>query len=1777
MAHEINRTQLLAGLDMDSENRTIESSSYRYALNLRNSITESERFGTATNCIGNVPVSKYTFPYGAATGTSKVIGYCEDTQYNTIIFFVWNSNDEHSIMRYYRDSADPTATYGEVQQVVKYDFGWDTDTRITSANIVYGTTGDLLYWTDNVMPRKINLSKGNVVNKKKCWDFYLPVTIDGNVTATTTFTFKNFAGTTVHTKTVNTTNKVTVTDDTLQYFEDGGRYYILAYGLAGTDLSGVSSFTISGSSNVLNNTSYTIVGWEDIFSGLVLQIEVTTIPVTGFFDANVVTLQWNIPADEAREQILKRIAGEFVNDLYIDAEACGCHLELCEKTAGTIWTVTDDQAASLIVPSNWYGATLIERFFDRCKYPFLNAPQMLYAKDALYEPNYVKNKVFQSRLQPFYDDDESQDLALGVWSQIPINNLGCDGTSDPSYNYIDIDFNDTTIANEQTLVLLKKITLVMCEHSGSVDQIDGLINKNRQIITLEPCDFLDYENGAWKIHYKFYNDIISSPVNAALAAKLFDNVPLKSDAELFVKNKVVEAGILEGYDAPECVKAKAQVEFATDPNPTLYEISGFIRIFNPFGDNNSARTPETTIPNILERRMPIVFDSTAFGQDITPYPFFGGVTVEGGTTQLYFNDAANGKRQLLPEGGFPVYAAGTDYFTVSRQKTASNTQQRSDGAIDASNDGNKDQLRAFYQTSDDLYSNFSLKVPAGEYIIRLGSHWCSFNDKLGKGFPYNLSLGRSFQQTSTFVWGVIDNGGTWKYDFELKVTVTDSDVFIGEFIVSDLVVSNVDSSGLFQSISGYVFDSNGQVDVPALAQGVTVEKGFADVITELPIDHPTYQSKNTDHNGFFYFQYALGSGNVTPDDRVKVYQVGGAIHDGGTQYFEDVTGLSALSRLFDESINTDWQRGIEGSVNQRHREIICPVDDPNARNRASTFISGSVVDSLGNPTSGLTVLYEHGRTTLTQTDGSYSLLAWGDVTLSLLNDNRIVDNLFFNGNPSCQPEYPNSQEYSPVLIDPFGINTTDAPPPYSPTANYPIPDFTVNHNADPTQKALKRGGNDLFGGRGYDDAGRLCSVFPLFELYTPFITEDIGRYGIEDFGGAIYPSDTFRYGKPTVRIVLDSSTIFPSWMKYFQIMRTKNTIYGRYLQWVANEVTYVAALATSDVPEIKTTFQNRNATAIKISIKNIIDYSSQNNNSTIGYQYQVGDRLRIITDRNLEYINGLNDFEVTSYDSTTQEVIIKPEGFTIEIQSGCLFEIFNPKSVATDDEQIFYECGDVITVTNGVPDRYVIDITGGDTYWRGRLITVNDEATKFAAAYPVVIEDASVSDFYPSLAQDIGRVGIIDPNFKQLYNPSKLRVSNQYTPDTAINGLSSFEELNQKTIDRAFGSIKRLIYTDNNLVCVMENREVSNYIGLVTLMQASQGAEAGLIATSDNFFGTDYVHKQMLGTDFAGSVTVSNEGVIFGYNNRSANAWKYTGEETNLSDAKMINYFTQLANTGATDVTSIFDRYHEEYLITVWRKTKQTVIVTQLTATTDGYDITGGTNLIPALYQKITAQISVNGVYRDYGGVVTSVDGQIFTIHITTTDVIQYGAAGGLFYGLIFGTPETIAWCEPKKRWTTFYSFTPECYGILGSELFSFKDGQIYIHDTNETRNNFYGTQYKTKVTPVFNMNPELVKVWNACTLKTKQVDNRNDWSVPVIRNDNNQLSRLQKGAWVKKEENWYAHFKRDLNTVGVVDPIVNGRALRSSSLVCEMENDATVEMRLYSWDANMTKSERTE
>jgi hypothetical protein len=70
----------------------------------------------------------------------------------------------------------------------------------------------------------------------------------------------------------------------------------------------------------------------------------------------------------------------------------------------------------------------------------------------------------------------------------------------------------------------------------------------------------------------------------------------------------------------------------------------------------------------------------------------------------------------------------------------------------------------------------------------------------------------------------------------------------------------------------------------------------------------------------------------------------------------------------------------------------------------------------------------------------------------------------------------------------------------------------------------------------------------------------------------------------------------------------------------------------------------------------------------------------------------------------------------------------------------------------------------------------------------------------------------------------------------------------------------------------------------------------------------------------------------------------------------------------------------------------------------------------------------------------------------------------------------TVSYSEIAKGWTSFKSFNPQGGVSLNNDYFTFFGGHIWKHHTNETRNNFYGAQYTSNVTLVFNDVVEAIK-----------------------------------------------------------------------------------------------------
>lgn len=115
----------------------------------------------------------------------------------------------------------------------------------------------------------------------------------------------------------------------------------------------------------------------------------------------------------------------------------------------------------------------------------------------------------------------------------------------------------------------------------------------------------------------------------------------------------------------------------------------------------------------------------------------------------------------------------------------------------------------------------------------------------------------------------------------------------------------------------------------------------------------------------------------------------------------------------------------------------------------------------------------------------------------------------------------------------------------------------------------------------------------------------------------------------------------------------------------------------------------------------------------------------------------------------------------------------------------------------------------------------------------------------------------------------------------------------------------------------------------------------------------------------------------------------------------------------------------------------------------------------------------------------------------------------------------TLTYSESAKGWPSFYSFLPEMMIGMNNYFYSFKNGRLYRHNTNNTRNNFYGTQYVSTITGVINDEPSSVKTFKTINLESNQPFNctlTSDLGSGFIDN-----------TWFSlKEGDYYAHIRRN-------------------------------------------------
>lgn len=122
----------------------------------------------------------------------------------------------------------------------------------------------------------------------------------------------------------------------------------------------------------------------------------------------------------------------------------------------------------------------------------------------------------------------------------------------------------------------------------------------------------------------------------------------------------------------------------------------------------------------------------------------------------------------------------------------------------------------------------------------------------------------------------------------------------------------------------------------------------------------------------------------------------------------------------------------------------------------------------------------------------------------------------------------------------------------------------------------------------------------------------------------------------------------------------------------------------------------------------------------------------------------------------------------------------------------------------------------------------------------------------------------------------------------------------------------------------------------------------------------------------------------------------------------------------------------------------------------------------------------------------------------------------------------TLTYDEQVKGWTAFHSFIPDFMVGMNNKFFSFNNGELYQHHSDDVpRNTYYGVQSPSKIAIMVNDNPSEIKELQAVSL-----EGNNTWEALIkafVSNSDDFIeTSLARAEFVKKEGIWYAYARRN-------------------------------------------------
>ena len=116
----------------------------------------------------------------------------------------------------------------------------------------------------------------------------------------------------------------------------------------------------------------------------------------------------------------------------------------------------------------------------------------------------------------------------------------------------------------------------------------------------------------------------------------------------------------------------------------------------------------------------------------------------------------------------------------------------------------------------------------------------------------------------------------------------------------------------------------------------------------------------------------------------------------------------------------------------------------------------------------------------------------------------------------------------------------------------------------------------------------------------------------------------------------------------------------------------------------------------------------------------------------------------------------------------------------------------------------------------------------------------------------------------------------------------------------------------------------------------------------------------------------------------------------------------------------------------------------------------------------------------------------------------------------------TLSYSDSAKGWPSFYSYFADWMIGMNNYFYSLKAGNLYRHNTNTLRNNYYNVQYNSSVTSVFNEMPLENKLF-----KTINLESDATWGV-TLDSDIQTGATIDSTFFEKKEGAWFAFIRNN-------------------------------------------------